>query len=84
VPGWRHLALTCWHVNQQRADEEAAKIYEEFVESFKTEEEEDNRGVKAFVRGGTVQPGSRSHEASGVQGSWPLAQDSRHTATCRK
>jgi U2-associated protein SR140 len=49
----------------QKADEEAAKIYEEFVESFKSEEEptRDAPGVKAFVHGGVAMPGSRQPEA---------------------
>ena len=37
----------------QRADAEAAKVYEEFVDSF-AEDTDD----KSFVRGGTIQPGS--------------------------
>ncbi len=41
----------------QKADEEAAKVYEEFVESFKTEEPSRKSG--GFVRGGTVLPGSK-------------------------
>lgn len=51
----------------QKADEEAAKVYEEFVESFKGDEGGGQDGnVKAFVRGGVVAPGSRSHEATGA------------------
>lgn len=37
----------------QRAEAEAAKVYEEFVDSFADAPEE-----KSFVRGGTIQPGS--------------------------
>lgn len=40
----------------QRADEEAARLYEEFVESFKAD---DTPGGKAFVRGGTINPNER-------------------------
>lgn len=40
----------------QRADEEAARLYEEFVESFKAD---DVPGGKAFVRGGTINPNER-------------------------
>ena len=49
----------------QKADEEAAKIYEDFVESFKSEEEpvHDAPAVKAFVHGGVAMPGSRQPEA---------------------
>jgi hypothetical protein len=49
----------------QKAEEEAAKVYEEFVESFAADEAEDGRGVKAFVRGGTVMPGSSAHDGAG-------------------
>jgi hypothetical protein len=45
----------------QRDDEEAAKVYEEFVAAFAGEGEEKKgkeKGPKAFVRGGTIQPGS--------------------------
>lgn len=41
---------------EQRADEEAARLYEEFVESFKVD---DIPGGKAFVRGGTINPNER-------------------------
>jgi hypothetical protein len=40
----------------QRADEEAARLYEEFVESFKAD---DVPGGKAFVRGGTINPDAK-------------------------
>ena len=43
----------------QRADEESAKLYEEFAASFGTSEAEKQPGSSAFVRGGTIQPGSR-------------------------
>ncbi|EFJ48766.1 hypothetical protein VOLCADRAFT_104604 [Volvox carteri f. nagariensis] len=46
-----------------KADEEAARVYEEFVESFKTEDEPAKRGGTGFVRGGTVLPGSKPTEA---------------------
>ncbi|CAM6077166.1 unnamed protein product [Sphagnum tenellum] len=42
---------------KKRADEEAARLYEEFVESFKAD---DTPGGKAFVRGGTINPSERS------------------------
>jgi hypothetical protein len=44
-------------------------VYEEFVESFKADEapsgsgRDGGSGVKAFVRGGVVAPGSKPHEA---------------------
>eukprot|EP01018_Ginkgo_biloba_P033999 Gb_18824 [translate_table: standard] len=41
---------------KKRADEEAARLYEEFVESFKAD---DVPGGKAFVRGGTINPDER-------------------------
>lgn len=51
----------------QKADEEAAKVYEEFVESFAGDDGGGrDGGVKAFVRGGVVAPGSRSHDATGA------------------
>jgi hypothetical protein len=50
----------------QRADEEAAKVYEDFVESFKGDDPGRDGGVKTFVRGGVVAPGSRSHDATGA------------------
>lgn len=65
-----HAALESAHRvfgASQKADEEAAKVYEEFVESFKGDEGPGrDSGVKAFVRGGVVAPGSRSHEATGA------------------
>ncbi|GLJ40910.1 hypothetical protein SUGI_0846280 [Cryptomeria japonica] len=48
---------------KKRADEEAARLYEEFVESFKAD---DVPGVKAFVRGGTINPDDRSE--AGIEG----------------
>ena len=50
---------TLWHcMGTQKAEEEAAKVYEEFVESFGVDEGgKDGPGVKTFVRGGTVTPG---------------------------
>ena len=39
----------------QREQEEAAKLYDDFVESFKGEEP----GTKAFVRGGTINPNAK-------------------------
>ncbi|XP_024543152.1 protein RRC1 isoform X1 [Selaginella moellendorffii] len=41
---------------KKRADEEAARLYEEFVESFKAD---DTPGSKAFVRGGVMNPNER-------------------------
>ncbi|KAG0584627.1 hypothetical protein KC19_3G223800 [Ceratodon purpureus] len=41
---------------KRRADEEAARLYEEFVESFKAD---DVPGGKAFVRGGTINPDAK-------------------------
>lgn len=41
---------------KKRADEDAARLYEEFVESFKAD---DGPGAKAFVRGGTINPDGR-------------------------
>lgn len=39
----------------QREQEEAAKLYEDFVDSFGDKEEEEG---KSFVRGETIQPGA--------------------------
>ncbi|KAK9824009.1 hypothetical protein WJX72_006933 [[Myrmecia] bisecta] len=47
---------------KKRADEEAAKLYDEFVESFGNAGREE--GPKAFVRGGTIQPGSSAAAAA--------------------
>ncbi len=41
----------------QRADLEAAQLYDDFVASFGGEEEK--KRPQAFVTGGTIQPGSR-------------------------
>jgi len=46
---------------KKRADEEAARLYEEFVESFKAD---DVPGGKAFVRGGTINPNDRAKPSS--------------------
>lgn len=64
-----HLCLTsvvlskhaCALIDLQRADEDAARLYEEFVESFKAE---DGPGAKAFVRGGTINPDDRGSSLS--------------------
>ncbi len=49
----------------QRADAEAAKLYEEFVESFgDAGQAEGKTEPRAFVRGGTIQPGSSAAAAS--------------------
>lgn len=47
----------------QRDDEEAAKVYEEFVKDFGGADNEDP-GKKAFVRGGVIQPGQQSSSSS--------------------
>ncbi len=48
----------------QRADAEAAKLYEEFVESFgDAGQAEGKTEPRAFVRGGTIQPGSSAAAA---------------------
>ncbi|KAH7416576.1 hypothetical protein KP509_14G097400 [Ceratopteris richardii] len=46
---------------KKRADEDAARLYEEFVESFKAD---DGPGAKAFVRGGIINPDSRDDNQS--------------------
>ncbi|MCO5566279.1 hypothetical protein L7F22_019955 [Adiantum nelumboides] len=45
---------------KKRADEDAARLYEEFVESFKAD---DGPGAKAFVRGGTINPDGRDDDS---------------------
>jgi hypothetical protein len=45
----------------QRADEEAARLYKEFVEFFKAD---DVPGGKTFVRGGTINPNDRAKPSS--------------------
>lgn len=39
----------------QRAEEETARLYQEFVESFQG----DNSAAKTFVRGGTINPNDK-------------------------
>ncbi|CAD7701765.1 unnamed protein product [Ostreobium quekettii] len=51
---------------KKRADEEAAKLYEEFVESFKADEEKP--GHKTFVRGGTIMPGTNAPPVPPAEG----------------
>eukprot|EP00198_Chlamydomonas_reinhardtii_P008180 XP_001697517.1 predicted protein [Chlamydomonas reinhardtii] len=46
---------------KKKADEEAARVYEEFVESFSSAPEPKRGG--GFVRGGTVLPGSKPTDA---------------------
>ena len=51
----------------QRADAEAAKLYEEFVQSFGDGGGDGEGGAaapRAFVRGGTIQPGSSAAAAA--------------------
>lgn len=49
----------------QRADAEAAKVYEEFVQSFGDANESESKSApRAFVRGGTIQPGSSAAAAA--------------------
>eukprot|EP00249_Psilotum_nudum_P024569 c29224_g1_i7 orf=297-629(-) len=48
---------------KKRADEEAARLYEEFVESFKVD---DIPGGRAFVRGGTIDPNERLKSQEGT------------------
>ena len=50
----------------QRDDEEAAKVYEEFVKDFGGGDDEP--GKKVFVRGGVIQPG-QSGSATAAHGS---------------
>jgi hypothetical protein len=45
----------------QKADAEAAKLYEDFVESFAEDPAE--KGPKAFVRGEVIQPGQRPSDS---------------------
>lgn len=61
-----HTYTYTHNTTAQKAEEEAAKVYEDFVESFQADEDGGGEpGTKAFVRGGVVAPGSKSHEASG-------------------
>jgi hypothetical protein len=53
----------------QKAEEEAAKVYEEFVEAFASDDVQKPAPARStagskqpFVRGGTVMPGQRSEE----------------------
>ncbi|CAI7916777.1 unnamed protein product [Closterium sp. NIES-54] len=45
---------------KKREAEEAARVYDEFVESFKV----DDKKPKAFVRGGTINPNAK-HDTPG-------------------
>ena len=56
----------------QRAEEEAAKLYEDFVESF-GEKEEDAAASKSFVRGGTIQPSSSAAAVSAAAAAGEIA-----------
>ena len=53
----------------QKADEEAAAVYNEFVESF-AEGPQDRPGSRAFVRGEVIQPGKAASAAGQLQCSW--------------
>ncbi|KAG2440272.1 hypothetical protein HXX76_004384 [Chlamydomonas incerta] len=57
---------------KKKADEEAARVYEEFVESFSSAPEPKRGG--GFVRGGTVLPGSKPTDAPA-----PLGVSSKKT-----
>lgn len=46
----------------QRAEDETARLYAEFVESFQGDS---GPGSKAFVRGGTIDPNDKLKEAEG-------------------
>jgi hypothetical protein len=50
----------------QRDDEEAAKVYEEFVKDFGGADNEDS-GNKAFVSGGVIQPGQQNSNRSNAK-----------------
>ncbi|CAI5962193.1 unnamed protein product, partial [Closterium sp. NIES-65] len=47
---------------KKREAEEAARVYDEFVESFKV----DDKKPKAFVRGGTINPNAK-HDTPGEE-----------------
>ena len=51
----------CSLLTLQKADAEAAKLYEDFVESFA--EDPADKGPKAFVRGEVIQPGQRPSDS---------------------
>lgn len=68
-------AVRCMHActpapspRLQKADEETAKLYEDFVESFQAPEPRrpamGGPPIRAFVRGGTVMPGQRPDEGA--------------------
>ncbi|KAK9825189.1 hypothetical protein WJX81_005170 [Elliptochloris bilobata] len=63
TPFQRHKELE--EDKKRRADAEAAKLYEEFVQSFGDGGEGEGGGAapRAFVRGGTIQPGSSAAAA---------------------
>lgn len=48
-------------LNLQRAEEETARLYQEFVESF---EVDNTPGSKAFVRGGLINPNEKQKSDS--------------------
>ena len=62
------LVSPVFALTTQKEEAEAAKLYEEFVESFGEAKPEENSGPKAFLRGGTIQPGS-----SAAQAGWSFA-----------
>ncbi|XP_024362531.1 protein RRC1 isoform X2 [Physcomitrium patens] len=68
---------------KKRADEEAARLYEEFVESFKADSVP---GGKAFVRGGTINPDAKlpSSESTSPRASFKQEPLSSTPASSKK
>lgn len=54
--------LTMVYMFFQRAEDETARLYAEFVESFQGDS---GPGSKAFVRGGTIDPNDKLKESEG-------------------
>jgi len=56
IPIYYHVGICL----MQRAEDETARLYAEFVESFQG----DTTGSKTFVRGGTINPNDRFKDDS--------------------
>ncbi len=61
----------------QKEEEDARKLYDEFVESF-GDEPEQKASKKSFTRGGVIQPGSSASSA----GTLSLPESTAHIQAC--
>ena len=56
------LHISAWSALSQKEEEDARKLYDEFVESF-GDEPEQKATNRSFTRGGVIQPGSSASSA---------------------